>query len=102
MRGGETEKLLFELKKHPEFKDAIKGKTIAGSSAGAYAVSRYYHSANRGGIHEGLGILPVRMICHYQSDTLKFTDDPIALMKEYPDELPLVVLKDFEFQVFNQ
>lgn len=102
MRGGRTELLADELKKHPELKDLIKGKTIAGSSAGAYVLSRYYHSASRGGIHEGLGILPLRMICHYQSDTFKFNDDPVSLMEKYPKDLPLIILKDFEYTVINQ
>ena len=48
IRGGQTEKLLSVLEKYPTFKDYIKVKTVAGSSAGAYALSTYNHSASRG------------------------------------------------------
>src|SRR3989338_2599613 len=100
MRGGDTDKLLNALKKYADFSKMLEGKIVSGSSAGAYVLSVYYHSAVNGEIHKGLGILPIRVICHYQSTILKSPDDPIALMEEYPKELELVVLKDYEWKSF--
>lgn len=98
MRGGNTDKLLSALKQYPDFEKTIEGKIVAGSSAGAYVLAKYYHSASKGGIHEGLGLLPIRVVCHYNSDGFEKKDDPIALMKKYPDDLELVVLKDYEWR----
>jgi peptidase E len=102
IRGGNTNKLLTALKKHPSFKDAIKDKTVAGSSAGAYVLSTYYHSADSGKIHEGLKILPLRVICHFKSDQFNVTEKAIKAMDQYPNNLELLVLKDHEWKVFNQ
>jgi len=103
MRGGETDRLMNELKKYPDFKNLIKGKTVAGSSAGAYILSKYYHSASKQGIYQGLEIVPVRIICHYKSEKFDYDrGDPLTMMKDYHEELPLVVLRDFEFKIFNQ
>lgn len=101
MRGGKTEKLLNVLKQHPDFGQAIVGKVVAGSSAGAYILAKYYHSVSRGGVHEGLGLLPVRVVCHYKSSRFEKIDDPIVLMERYPSDLELVVLKDYEWKVFS-
>jgi peptidase E len=101
MRGGETELLMQELEKHPDFGSLVQGKTVAGSSAGAYVLAKYYHSASRGGIHKGLGLVPVRVICHYQSDGFDTPDDPMAVMKDNPEDLRLIVLKDFEYEVIK-
>lgn len=106
IRGGETDKLINTLKQYPDFKEVIKNKIISGSSAGAYVLSTYYASASKGGIHKGLGILPLRVICHYQSeihkiDESKKHEDPVALIEEYPKDLELIVLKDYEWKSFE-
>lgn len=100
MHGGKTPKLLKVLQKFSDFAKTLVGKIIAGESAGAYALSTYYHSASVGGAHKGLGVLPVKVICHYQSDKHLTNDDPIELMNEYPENLELVVLKDYEWRTF--
>ena len=87
IRGGETSKLLETVKHFPTFASELDGKIVAGSSAGAYLLSRFYHSATYGGVHEGLGILPTRIICHYQSTILPSPDDPIAEMEKYPQDI---------------
>ncbi len=102
MRGGDTDKLIETLKSYPDFKNALEGKIVSGSSAGAYVLSTYYYSATKGGVHEGLGILPLRVICHYKSEILKgHGEDAITLMEKYPHDLELVVLKDYEWREFE-
>jgi len=102
IRGGDTNKLLSFLRQYPSFPQAIKNKVVAGSSAGAYVLSTYYHSAESGKINKGLGILPLRVICHYQSQEFNVNDQAIEKMNKYPANLELVVLKDFEWQIFTQ
>ncbi len=99
MRGGSTERLLRVLREFPGFQRAIKGKTIAGSSAGAYALARYYYSGSQEGIFEGLGILPIKIICHYKED--EHAQIKETLKKDYPSDLELVLIKDYEWRVFN-
>jgi peptidase E len=101
--GGDTNELLTILKKYPEITnpDTLANKTIAGSSASALVLAKYYHSSSYGGIHEGLGILPIRIICHYKSPEFDNKDDPLTLMQEHPNNLELVILKDYEWKVIH-
>lgn len=68
IQGGNTERLKQMLAVYPSFAETIKGKTVAGSSAGAYVLSKYYYTNSQNKVLEGLGILPVRTVCHYQSE----------------------------------
>jgi len=101
MNGGTNHRLRETLEKYPDFLEVIKGKTVVGSSAGANVLSTYYFSNSRDGIFEGLGVLPIRLVCHYGSDKFPIKNDPLGLMKKYPENLELVVLKDFEWKVFT-
>jgi len=101
IRGGDTAKLMEVFKRHPEFMEAVKDKVVAGSSAGAYLFSRYYHSGTRNKVFEGLGILPIRIACHYGSKELEGRGNPLEQLEEYPHDLELVVLKDYEWRVFE-
>jgi peptidase E len=102
MRGGDTQKLIDTLKKYPEFGNKIRNKIVSGSSAGAYAVSTYYYSNSNGQIQKGLGIVPLRVICHYKSEIHENVGgDPVELMEDYPEDLELVVLKDFEWKIYE-
>ena len=97
LRGGHTPRLLEEVKKHPGFVDAIKGKVIAGSSAGVYILSTYYHSTDQGGVFAGLGVLPIRSITHSDEG------DParIEALNAYPQELELVRIPETEFRIMT-
>lgn len=102
--GGSTPKLLGVLKNYPELKENLEGKTVAGSSAGAYAIGRYsaFHDDESGGqIREGLGLLPLRVVCHYESAELPPNPKALSVLKEMAQDLELVVLKDFEWRVFK-
>lgn len=101
IRGGDTSKLMEVFRQCPEFMDMVKGKVLAGSSAGAYLLSRYYHSATHDKVFEGLGILPIRIICHYGSKEFRNRGNPTKQLERYPHELELVVLKDYEWRVFE-
>ncbi|MEX0918144.1 MAG: Type 1 glutamine amidotransferase-like domain-containing protein [Candidatus Paceibacterota bacterium] len=102
IQGGDTEKLKRTLNEYSEFAYLIQGKTVAGSSAGAYVLSTYYYTNSQNKVLEGLGILPVRTVCHYQSEIHPAPDgvDPILDLNQFDKSLELVVLKDFEWRVF--
>ena len=97
MRGGDTSKLLKVLKQNPSFEKVIRNKTVAGSSAGAYVLSRYFFSRDTNNVHEGLGVLPIKIACHYEDQQVTLNK-----LKEYGDNLEIILLKDYEFKIFNQ
>ncbi len=104
IRGGSTPRLLGALKKYPNLEENLNSKTIAGSSAGAYAIGRYsaFHDDESGGkIREGLGLLPLRVVCHYESTDLPPNPKALSSLIELAQDLELVVLRDFEWKVFK-
>jgi peptidase E len=107
IRGGENELLLVELlKQEAGLKEALDGKTLAGSSAGANAISTYYYGLDDLTFEKGLGWLPIKTIVHWQSDynapNINW-ESTYAGMKGYGDpSLPIQTLKEGEFVVLNQ
>jgi len=97
IEGGDARQLLETLKQYLDFKEVIEGKVIAGSSAGAYVLSKYFYSNTEDKIFEGFGILPIRTICHYNGE-----QELINRMDKYPKEFRLIVLKDYEYEIINQ
>jgi peptidase E len=104
IRGGSTPKLMGKLRAYDALTKILDGKTIAGSSAGAYAIGRYsaFHDDESGGkVREGLGLLPLRVVCHYESLRLPPNPDALAMLKDTATELDLVILRDCEWKVFT-
>lgn len=98
LRGVDQFQLLNTLKKYTEFIDLLKTKKIvAGSSAGAYVLSKYFFSNSKNDIFEGLGVLPIKLICHYEEEKHK------RVIKEFEnigEKLEVVKLREFEFKIF--
>lgn len=99
-RGGSTLKLQQILQSCPPLADLFLGKTIAGSSAGAYVLSTYYPSHYDDIILNGLGIVPVRVVTHYKSDKMSPKIGALQLLEKTALELPLIKLRESEWQVF--
>ena len=97
LRGGDTELLLTELRE-VDFKDLIEGKVVAGSSAGAYALVKYFYNNDNTTLKEGLGILNVKVFCHYTDDDKENLEN----LKNYKEDLKTYVLRDGEFVVVNE
>lgn len=103
LRGGSTEKLINTLKEYPDFTNSLQNKniTVAGSSAGAYALSTLYSSHYEDIAAEGLGIVPVRVVTHYLSEKMPPREEAIKILKKTKQELPLVTLEETEWEIFN-
>ncbi len=102
--GGSTPKLLGILKNYLELKENLDGKTVVGSSAGAYAIGRYsafHDDESDGEIREGLGLLPLRVVCHYKSIELPPNSKALNSLKHMGQDLEIVFLGDFEWKVFK-
>jgi len=96
MRGGETVMLVNTLKGIKNLKDLFSGKVVAGSSAGAYVLSRYYIDS-REDLGKGLGILPIKTFAHYD-DSRK---DELIRLKNHRQKLPTCVLEEGKFVVIK-
>ncbi|MEA1925786.1 MAG: Type 1 glutamine amidotransferase-like domain-containing protein [Patescibacteria group bacterium] len=93
LHGGKTPKLINILKECPDFRELIDGKVVAGESAGAYALSSCYYSKSEKGLFEGLGFVPVKIICHYVGENEEKLD-------ECPKKLERILLKDYQYKVY--
>lgn len=101
LHGGSTNKLLAVLRTYPDLKPLVENKTVAGSSAGAYALARFGASHSEETVREGLGLVPLRVVCHYESPDLPPKAASVSALKNTAQDLELVLLKDFEWKVFN-
>lgn len=97
LHGGHTPRLLETLKQYPNLKRLLAGKVVAGSSAGAYVFATYgtAHSTER--MREGLGMLPLRIICHYESEELPPSEASLREIENTAPKLELIKLKDCEW-----
>jgi len=101
IHGGDTEQLKTKLASYKDFSEAIKGKTVSGSSAGAYVLTTYYFTNSQNKVLEGLGLIPARVACHYQSISHAASEkvDPVAALEKYDNNLEMILLKDCEWEV---
>ena len=103
--GGRTSRLLQKLKPINDWKDFLNNKTIIGTSAGALAISGYGFDCDENAVIEGLNLLPVKVIPHYNSDYNKPNidwDNAYAELKAYKEELPIYALGEGEFVVIEK
>jgi peptidase E len=102
LRGGSTEKLISTLREYPDFESALKSKpkTVAGSSAGAYALSTYFSSHYEDIADKGLGIVPVRVVTHYKSEKMPPKSGAVEALKATAEELPLIITEETQWSVF--
>lgn len=91
--GGHTGKLLETLKKLPDFKETIQGKIVGADSAGVNVLCVVFYSL-RMGVGEGLGIVPIKVICHC-------TEENKNKLNDIRPELETVFLFELQFRVFS-
>lgn len=105
-RGGNSTQLLIDtINEYPNLKTLLQNKTVAGSSAGADAISKWYYDLDTPDeIREGLGLLPVKVVVHYRSDynAPNINWDRVdELMTETHPEFPTITLAEGQFKVIN-
>jgi peptidase E len=100
LQGGDTNRILEALQRYPALSETFSNKTIIGSSAGAYALANLGTSHEEVHMREGLSILPLRVVCHYQSEKLPPSETSLKEIRNSKKDLELVLLKDYEHKVF--
>lgn len=103
-RGGETDILLDTLNKCGNWAEYLDGKTVAGTSAGAMMLAKYSHALEKDKVIDGLGLVPVKVIAHWESPIYDVDwGKALMMLRTHGDEsLPLYNLKEGEFVVISQ
>jgi peptidase E len=94
LTGGQAPELINDIQKYPDFIDAIKGKVVGGSSAGACLFSTYYFYDDASGVLEGLGTLPIRLRVHSDNPEFGNIEKSIVLLEKYPKDLELLLIEE--------
>jgi len=96
--GGETIRLMGYLKNILNLKELFRDKIIAGSSAGANFLSKYYYTINGEEVRHGLNILDIKTFPHFESSLIKELEE----LKNYKEDLPVYTLPEEKFEIiFN-
>lgn len=105
IRGGTTETLLEKLAECPGWEKELEGKTIAGSSAGAMAIAKYWYGLDTLKLGDGLGFVPVKVLVHYRSNYNAPNvdwDRAETELKNYKETLPVLNLAEGQFEVITK
>lgn len=97
--GGDTMAMVDDLRGNEEFIDAIRGKVIAGSSAGAYLFSQYYWACSGNAVEQGLGVIPYRVKAHYGNPEFNSTEETLPVIEGVHKEYELLLLPECEWIV---
>jgi len=97
-KGGITPSLLKKLKEVPNIEHLFQNKIIAGSSAGALVFSKYYYDWDYDTYNEGLGILPIKMICHWGEERYSKLED----LKKLGESLEVYTIPEEKFFIFEK
>lgn len=95
MRGGWTEWLVKKLALTKDLEKLLSNKVVGGSSAGVYALTKYYLGNDAKRIGKGLGILSIKAYCHYE----KKDTDIVKKLSSYKEKLPILVLPNYKWFV---
>lgn len=95
IHGGETIKLIEDMEEFSEFLQLIKGKIVAGESAGAYLLASKFICESIGFVHDGTGALPINLMCHFNGKNEEKLDS-------IDNNLEKVLLRDYEYRVYVQ
>ncbi len=95
MRGGRKFHLIEFMKGIKNPKELIEGKIIAGSSMGAYAISKYFYSNDEDNVEKGAGFLPIKTFAHYDDSKA----DKLKKLKEYGEDLKVYTIPEEKFVV---
>ncbi|MFC1788091.1 Type 1 glutamine amidotransferase-like domain-containing protein [Patescibacteria group bacterium] len=98
IRGGSFNSCPKELfEQIPDVKQLLNDKIVAGSSAGANVIAKYYHSLSLSKVGKGTGWLPIKVLSHTNIKTA----EQIRELEEFGEQLPVVELNETEFKTIE-
>jgi len=97
IHGGNTLLLNKHLSKIENFNKLIQDKVIVGSCAGAKVLGKYSYSENRSRVEANLGILSIKIFCHYAKEKV----NKLKKLKEYKEDLKTYTIPEGKYYVIN-
>ena len=105
LRGGYTQQLFDLLDKDKRWIKELDGKVLAGTSAGAEVIAKYYYVLSSKRTGDGFDLLPIKVVPHWHSDSDEYLNldfnKALQELKDYKEELPIYTLTEGEFTVFT-
>lgn len=98
MHGGNTHILKEYLDKIPDLENIWKDKVIAGTSAGALVLGKYYYENDDSTYNIGLGIFPFKLFCHYD-DT---KSDKLEKLKSFGENIEVCTIAEQKFFIIER
>ncbi len=96
--GGNDDKLKEPLEKIKNLKKLLENKTIMGCSAGANILSQYFYRNNKQRVEKGLGIIPIKVFCHYNESK----KEKLKQLENYEKELPVYIIHEEDFIIIKE
>lgn len=97
VRGGSDVLLQDVVKSIPDFTALIKDKVYAGSSAGMNLVAKYYFSSERKRVEKGLGVLPIKVIAHWNGSNI----NDLHMLEQHGESLKIYRVPEAEFVIIE-
>jgi cyanophycinase-like exopeptidase len=98
LRGGPGLIIYQYFKNLNNLKSIFKNKVVVGSSAGAYALSKYFYSNDDDKIEEGAGMLPIKVFCHFSANK----NDKLEKLRKHGENLPIYTISDYKYVVLER
>lgn len=98
MHGGDTHVLKEYLDKIPDLENVWKGKVVAGTSAGALVLAKYFYENDDDTYNEGLGIFPFKLFCHYTEEKT----DKLEKLKQFKESIEVHTIPDEKFFIIEK
>lgn len=92
LQGGDGPRIKNALEKF-DLNKIFAGKIILANSAGVNVLAKYYYDNDYDRIDEGLGILPIKIICHFAPEVVS----KLEALNNYKEELEVVALPECEY-----
>lgn len=108
LKGGYTSMLHEALSKNLKWIQGLDGKVLAGTSAGAEVIAKYYLILKNFRIGDGFGLLPIKFIPHwnskyFDSETQDIDyDKALIKLKGHKEDIEILTLREGEFKVFEK
>ncbi len=97
INGGMRGHLKETIQKLGTFSELISGKVVVGISAGANILSKYYYSTVADDIREGVGLLPIKLLTHYDEEKT----EQLSNLEKFGEDLPVIKIAEEHYQVLE-
>jgi hypothetical protein len=98
IKGGSNKLTCERMKKMKNLEKLFQRKIIAGSSAGANFLSKYYYTRGERRIEKGLGILPMKVFVHYS----KAWEKEFERLKNYKEDLEVYKIPETKYIIIKK